>query len=426
MPDENLLKYIKDGLAQGRTEDIIRSMLSSAGWAEKDVNEAFIFIHNGGQPVTPAPVQQPVAVQPAVTTRTTSVKIVGIIIFVVLLLSAGSAAAYYYFQSSLSPSQVLNKTFAAMQNVKTYSFAVNATSTIRVPTSSLAVVGAGTNSTGQVFLSANATGSVDVSNLSNIHQSLALNVSASTGTTPALGATIEYIALDNIYYVKIDDLNMGAVASSTSNPITAMVQFFVGSWFKIDPVALQKTFGGNIATTTLSQIQSSTQLSASKIDQLRSIAAQYPILSVSQTLPSQAIAGQDTYHYELAINKDNLTNFITAAYPVVSGQSLSGEQIASATAAFDNITVKDLEVWIGKNDFLIYKISADIAVQQDQSGPADDIQFSDLNSGYNQPINIVAPDGAKDVAQILGGFLGGSESPAATSTVQTKSVGSKK
>jgi hypothetical protein len=133
-------------------------MLSSAGWAEKDVNEAFIFIHNGGQPVTPAPVQQPVAVQPAVTTRTTSVKIVGIIIFVVLLLSAGSAAAYYYFQSSLSPSQVLNKTFAAMQNVKTYSFAVNATSTIRVPTSSLAVVGAGTNSTGQVFLSANATG----------------------------------------------------------------------------------------------------------------------------------------------------------------------------------------------------------------------------------------------------------------------------
>ena len=66
MPDENLLKYIKDGLAQGRTEDIIRSMLSSAGWAEKDVNEAFIFIHNGGQPVTPAPVQQPVAVQPAV------------------------------------------------------------------------------------------------------------------------------------------------------------------------------------------------------------------------------------------------------------------------------------------------------------------------------------------------------------------------
>jgi hypothetical protein len=253
-----------------------------------------------------------------------------------------------------------------------------------------------------------------------------LNISASTGTTPALGATIEYIALDNIYYVKIDDLNIGAAVSSTPNPITAMVQFFIGSWFKIDPVALQKTFGGNIATTTLSQIQSSTQLSADKIDQLKSIAAQYPIVSVNQTLPGQVIAGQDTYHYELAINKDNLNNFITAAYPVVSGQSLSSEQIASATAAFDDVTVKDLEVWIGKNDLLIYKISADIAVQQDKSGSADDIQFSDLNSGYNQPVNIVAPAGAKDVAQILGGFLGGFASPAATSTAQTKSAGSKK
>jgi hypothetical protein len=406
-------------------------MLTSAGWAEKNVNEAFIFINNSGQPVAAASVQPSALVQDGVTvsvaTRTTSAKIIGIILFVVLLLGAGSAAAYYYFQSQLLPSQVLNKTFAAMQNVKIYSFAANVTSTIQVPTSSLAVVGADTNSTGQVFLSANATGSVDMSDLSHIQQSLALNVSANTGTTPVFGATIEYIALDNIYYIKIDDLNIGAAASSTTpNPITAMVQFFIGSWFKIDPVALQKTFGGNIATTTLSQIQSSTQLSANKIDQLKSIAAQYPILSVSQTLPSQVIGGQDTYHYELNINKDNLNKFITAAYPVVSGQSLSGEQIASATAAFDNITVKDLEVWIGKNNFLIYKISANIAVQQDQSGPADDIQFSDLNSGYNQPVNIIAPDGAKDVAQILEGFLGGFASPVATSTARTKSVGSKK
>ncbi len=54
MPDENLLKYVKDGLAMGRSEDVIRSMLASTGWAQKDVDDAFSFA-KGGQPTPPTP-----------------------------------------------------------------------------------------------------------------------------------------------------------------------------------------------------------------------------------------------------------------------------------------------------------------------------------------------------------------------------------
>jgi uncharacterized membrane protein YhaH (DUF805 family) len=62
MPDENLLKYIRDGLAQGRTEDILRPMLASAGWAQKDVDDAFNFVKTGqiSMPVSSMPIQ-PVA-----------------------------------------------------------------------------------------------------------------------------------------------------------------------------------------------------------------------------------------------------------------------------------------------------------------------------------------------------------------------------
>jgi hypothetical protein len=57
MPDENLVKYIKDGLAQGRTEDILRPMLASAGWAQKDVDDAFNFVKMGRMPVAAVPMQ---------------------------------------------------------------------------------------------------------------------------------------------------------------------------------------------------------------------------------------------------------------------------------------------------------------------------------------------------------------------------------
>jgi hypothetical protein len=402
MPDENLLKYIKDGLAQGRTEDMLRPMLASAGWAQKDVDNAFSFVKTGQMP---SAVAQPVAGR-SISPGRFSGRIIGITIFVVCLLGAGSALAYYYVRSSLSPEQVLNKAFVAMQTVKTYSFSINSTSTVQIPTSSLTMIGSGNGSNGRVSLIANASGSMDISDLTDLKESLVVDVSASTGTTPTFGGKVEYIGLDNIYYVKIDEVNLGG-PSSASNPITAMLQFFIGSWFKIDPVALQKTFAADVATSTLSQIQSSTQLSSEKIQQIKSIAAQYPIITVSKTLPDETIDGQDTYHYKLAINEDNLKSFIAAAYPVVSGQSLSSEQIASMTAAFNDLVVNDLEIWIGKKDFLVYKVSGDISVTQGNAGQSEEMQFSDLNSDYNQPVNIVAPDGAKDVAQIIGGFIGG-------------------
>ena len=64
MPDENLLKYIKDGLAMGRTEDIIRPLLGAKGYAQKDVDDAFNFLKTGQ---TIAPSQSTVQPQQFVT-----------------------------------------------------------------------------------------------------------------------------------------------------------------------------------------------------------------------------------------------------------------------------------------------------------------------------------------------------------------------
>jgi len=420
MPDENLLKYIKDGLAMGRTEDVLRSLLLSAGWTEKDINDAFLFMKNGGQaPVMPVAVTPKEAIPPQIETqmvqqyapvKRSNIKIIGIIIFVVCVLGAGSAFGYYYLQSQVSPQQVLNKAFAAMGNVKTYSFSQSITSNINIPSSSLSIMGGTKSPASAVLFSASDTGALDLSDLTNIKQSFVLNISASTGTTPIATGQIDYISLDNIFYIKLDNIALGGPTTSAPNPFSTMFQFFIGQWFKIDSNAIKQTFlqyaKASSSSQSLLEAQSSTQLSADKIQQIGVVAAQYPIFTVIQTLSSEAIGGQDMYHYGLDLDKANLKSFIAAAYPIISGQSIPDNQLASTTAALDGITFKDVEIWIGKKDFLPYKISADVTVQQGRSGPINEIQFSDLQSDYNQPVNIIAPEGAKDLNQIISGSMG--------------------
>jgi hypothetical protein len=71
MPDENLVKYIKDGLAQGRSEDVIRPLLVSNGWAQKDIDDAFVFVKTG-QTIS-ASVSPQSASSPQITTPTGSI-----------------------------------------------------------------------------------------------------------------------------------------------------------------------------------------------------------------------------------------------------------------------------------------------------------------------------------------------------------------
>ena len=73
MPDERLLKFIKDGFAQGRTEEILIPLLLSSGWAQKDIDGAFAYLKNPAVITPPAAaisakgaaISPPQSVQPA-------------------------------------------------------------------------------------------------------------------------------------------------------------------------------------------------------------------------------------------------------------------------------------------------------------------------------------------------------------------------
>jgi hypothetical protein len=402
----DLENYIKEARSKGMSDNAIRTALLTVGWPRPEIEKALGRNGTAEQPHQPS--SPPKGVISGL--QRPRKKIILIAIIIVVLVGGGTTFAYFrYFAPQLSPSQVLGKSFVAMQGVKTFVFSANVNSIIHAPSSSLAILGVSTSSGAQFSAAATTSGEMDISDLTDIKQSSTLNFSVvSSGASQALNGEVELTSLGSVYYLKLDNLNvnLGGTTGSAPNPLTSIFQLFENQWFKIDPVAIAQTFLKGQAAQ-FSAIQSSTALTADKVQKLKDIAAQYQILTVSQVMPDETIGGVGTYHYQLAVDKNNLGDMVAAMYQVISGQSMSVDQLASTTAALDAVDFNDLEIWIGKQDFLVYKLAADVAIQPNPAAGSEEVRFNELASDYDRPVNIAPPAGAKDANQILGGLFGG-------------------
>ena len=329
-------------------------------------------------------------------------KLVAIIAVVILLLGAGSAFGYfYYFSQPLTPEQVLRKMYDNVRTIKTLAYSGDITATL-YPQANNAASG--------TALTSSFNGEADISDLANTKQSS--TISLSSGASPqGFNGTAEFRNLGNVFYVKLDKLDFGAVPGEKSNPMSAIVAIFMNQWFKIDPAAIGQAFFKDQADQVL-KIGSSTRLSADKVQKIMDMAVQDQVITVAQVLPNETVDGQDAYHYKLAVSKDGLKSFVAAAYPILYDQGTdasSSEQLRSIEASVDSIQLgglNDLEIWIGAKDFFPHKISANITTFQGSEKGANIILNARQNN-FNQPVAIAAPEGAKDVNEMLGQLFGG-------------------
>jgi hypothetical protein len=116
--------------------------------------------------------------------------------------------------------------YTAAPTIKTFVFSGNITSTIYLPGSTSGNFPTSTTTFGTM------NGETDISDPTDIKQSSTIILSGDLGDQ-AFGATIEAISLGPVYYVKLDNLSMGT--STAANPLTSIVAFLTGQWFKIDP-----------------------------------------------------------------------------------------------------------------------------------------------------------------------------------------------
>lgn len=396
MINQQLLDYVKQQTSQtGASREEIKKALITAGWQSADIDEAM---------TAEAGVQSTKAVGPSsiALPKRINKKILIIIIAVILGLALIGGGVFAYFAYFQSPEKIVQKMVLKLADVKSLEYSGNLN--VEVTANPAGLMGSpagltGTNTDSLVGttspLSAKKTGkftldfngSSDWHSVDNFLGLLAMNMNAEIPQVGDFSLGTEMRSINKDFYAKL---------SKAPNLMIFDLSAFENQWIKID--------GKDITAQ-----QEKNKLTSAQIDQLKKTFVQDKVISIVANLPAEKIDGVNTYHYKYAVNKEGLRKYIIDVDKIVSTSTmLTGQKLADFNKEMDNLVAPEGEIWIGKSDYLPYKISSNIVINETETSKVSGkvgIVLSAKN--FNKPVQVDVPSPVKTTEEIMAGFMGG-------------------
>lgn len=318
--------------------------------------------------------------------------VVLIILLVIVFAGAGLAAVLYFNIWSpswnpfnQSPEKVLENMAANLQNVKSYN--TNTTININVKNSGNENYGA---------VSVGVSGILDQSNPQSPESNVELSFTTTPGNVVPLGdlnsaMSLKFNAIyaDNGIYAKFNDISLSGILIDPG--------VVIGQWLKFDEssasIISQKTdLNINIPDFTSSNFSET-------LNGLGDISSLASLFSFSEQLDDQVMGGEDSYHYLMVINKDVLKNALNGSISGIYDQTLIPQvknmYVNMIDTLFDNIGDINMELWVGKKDYLPHGIKIDKTINLNSLIPGLDailaFKFNAVNSNFNKTVAVQAP-----------------------------------
>ena len=474
MAEQQLIEYIKKAREAGQTDDQTRSLLYKNGWTEGEVNDAVASIEKPQpqpqpaaqpqpvaqprvaeqpQPAVAQPQPQPVVEQPRVQVaaqpqpQTASqqgpqyrpsgavqtqqrrgghmfLKLIVVLIILVVLGGAGYFVAGQYinlpgipwniFFSGPTPETAINNMMANMKNVK----ASHSTMQIQVDAASIDTK----VSQGKIILNSNSE--IDSTDANNPKADGNFTISFTLpGNASPISATVSIAAVDKALYLKINEITVPA-----SLAVPAEISSLKGKWFKIDQnsiSALSKLSDAQIELAGASQF-----VTPDISQKIQGLLSAENLLSVTKQLSDETVSGQSTYHYLVAVNKDGLKDLITEIIMLQMQQETAPAQATGAAnpnavpqnvaqgfanAFVDSLGDINMEMWIGKTDYMLYQVKLDKTINASKlftpyiglpataaiNNAQIEIKFTLTNSNFNKPITVQAPAESQKIEDVV-------------------------
>ena len=429
-----LLTFIENQLKLGVTRDVITNQLIGQGWKRFDIDQAFISLEVPPAQASTSPIPTPSMTSVPISTASPipqtqpvynaipqnqpqpkkSKLLLTLVIFVVALCVVGGGAFAYYkfFMPGLSPTDILKKSFDATLNVRSFSF--TATSTGQVEDQ----LGNGIPSSSDFTF--NSSGSIDFHVPSAPLFAIDLGINANSNTTSytgSLSSDIGTIFINKSVYL---DLKNFKVSYTSSDPKAAQAQSFVSlanivaalfenKWIQFDE-------SGAISAGT----QNPQSLSTEDVTAVKNYVSGMSYIKAISNAGDENINDISTYHLKMTVQGNQALVDLIQKIATDQGKTMTPDQVQNLSQTLTTQKI-DIDIWIGKADFLVYKIvtlpvsiSSPVTVGNSQSSVkmtmSQEISFSD----YNQPVSVTAPQGAIPMQQVLQGLMGGLNSGATT------------
>jgi len=180
-------------------------------------------------------------------------------------------------------------------------------------------------------------------------------------------------------------------------------------WYHFDPEEL----GVSMTGLGLSQDD---KLALTK--DLQELYLQYSPAKPIKRLAEEEIDDKATYHFLMALDKENLKQFIVKLplaleeYDTFKSEGFTDEEkekmFADIDKFFEETGGMKFEIWIGKTDKLIYKIAGYGEVPEslfEEGEGAISFDFKVESSNFNEPVEILTPQDSSSIIEILMGMM---------------------
>jgi hypothetical protein len=456
MANQNLADYIKSSRASGANDEMIRQALLSVGWQKADIDEAFNLAGSSSAPVqNPKPAftspQNPVVASmmqsfdgtkseaPVTQSNpTTSVQSTGphfskklLISFVAagVLLLGGGAFGFYYYSGSGTPEEAMNKMYENLASVKTYELSSKIEAGLVKSESPLEPSNSSTDPMDQM-------GSFMESIISQLKLNLTLGgafdsgdnnpkgkikVDLSIGNQGAKfgGMVLETRLIDKKIYTSFSSIDiMGFMFMAMPGEMDNELSKIIGKWFVIDP---EKDSADLVDSGVLPIAPDS---GIGSIKKAKEILSKYKPLSFGEKIDSDKAGDISVDKYGLTLNQDQVLSMINESLalspsasalcgadqfsPIDSSNLCGADKKIDIKQSIKSISINNGEIWIGKSDYLPYRIKGDLLIE-----PNDTDDYSSLGSvkvninfeinlkNFNQPVEVVVPENVLNLKDFI-------------------------
>lgn len=151
-----------------------------------------------------------------------------------------------------------------------------------------------------------------------------------------------------------------------------------GTWYQFDMNTLNPT----------EVKREESEMSRSQMRKMKKLISKTEFFKVVKDHGSESVNGVMAYHYEVKVNQEELINFFREANKIVEGRDLSDIEEQEMSANLQKLSDINGEVWIGEDDYLLYRTKLAGASETDESGAVDyDITLNLKDFGKSVDIN---------------------------------------
>ncbi len=154
-------------------------------------------------------------------------------------------------------------------------------------------------------------------------------------------------------------------------------------------------------------------------EKIKNILKDKQLYSIEKEFPDEKIEGEKAYHYKVSLKPAETAEVVAETIKTVEEEMLkafgtgpaypdSAEIKKKVEEAFNKIGAVSAEIWIGKKDFLPYKIFGSLTIKEpNKSKPAGNFTIALMFKNYDKPVQIDVPAPVKTLEEILISLLGG-------------------